>query len=490
MKPGDDIYLLAREILRGEPNMGKKRLADRLGVKTPTSRRLLWRFRGETEGHCDEPVYQKACKMKEANPDWGARRIARELHISVDHAKLYLARWIGAQTFYSRSETTSEPPGPQTSPEPPAAGSTLQDAVGQTTRDLCYRGSEVKTLEDLLVYAQVDTTVWQTERWVCNKWDVGARNPATGEILMAPLHQIRVSLRRRLVENSLQEFKKDLTEALKKEAPIRPAARAFRGEGMLEITLADLHYGKLCWGEECGLDYNPEIAEKFFWDAIEDLLAKSAGLKPERILFPVGNDFYHTDILGRTTTAGRPVDSAIVWKKAFVQGWRLLAAGIERLRNVAPVDVVVVSGNHDLMATVHVGEVLQAHFHRTEGVTVDTSPTQRKYVAYHKCLLGLTHGSEEKLSSLPLLLATERPEDWARSVPAAREFHVGHYHHKKSLQLTPAIDVSGVLVRVIPSLTPLDSWHASKGYKSKLAAEAYFWDPECGVTVTLTHTPG
>jgi hypothetical protein len=142
------------------------------------------------------------------------------------------------------------------------------------------------------------------------------------------------------------------------------------------------------------------------------------------------------------------------------------------------------------MSAFHLGEVLHAHFSRTDGVTVDNSPTQRKYVAYQKCLLGLTHGSEEKFSSLPMLLATERKEDWARSVPAGREFHIGHFHHKRSLQFLPAADVSGVLIRIIPSLTPLDSWHASKGYGSKLAAEAYFWDPECGVTATLTHSPG
>jgi hypothetical protein len=491
MKPSEDIYPKAREILRGEPTMGKKRLAVKLGVKTPTSRRLMERFRGETQGHNNDPVYQRVRKLKEAQPDWGAGRISQELNISEDHAKLHLARWIGAQGIQSKGGDPGAEPTASAAPEAPNAGSTLQDAVGQTTRDLCYRGSQIKTLEDLLRHAEVDTSVWQVERWVANKWDVGARNPATGEILTAPLFQVKVWLHRKIVENSLKEFTEALKEEFKKDAPTRPAIRrASPGQGMLEIALMDLHFGKLCWGEECGRDYNPEIAKRMFWDAIEDLLAKSAGLKPEKILFPVGNDFYHTDILGRTTTAGTPVDSSIVWKQAFVQGWRLLAQGIERLRAVAPVDVVVVNGNHDVQTAFHVGEVLWANFCRTEGVTVDNSPTQRKYVAFHKCLLGLTHGSEEKHSNLPMLMATERQDDWAKSTPAGREYHIGHFHHKKSLKLLPAEDVSGVLIRVIPSLTPLDAWHSSKGYGSKLAAEAYYWDPECGVTATLTHSPG
>ena len=490
MKPGDDIYERAREILRAEPMMGKKRLADRLGVKTPTSRRMIWRFRGETEGHSMDPIYQKVRNLKDANPDWGPGRIAQELGMTVDHAMMYMARWTGAQDFLSKARAVPQPTLTELTPAP-NAGSTLQDSVGETTRDLCYRGQQITTLEDLLMYAQVDTSVWEVERWVTNKWEVGARSPVTSEILTAPLVQIKAWLRRKQTEVSLEAFRAALAEELKQQAPVRPIIhRPYRGEGMLEIALMDLHFGKFCWGEECGRDYNADIAERMFWAAIEDLLAKSAGLRPEKILFPVGNDYYHTDILGRTTTAGTPVDSAIGWKQAFARGWRLLAQGIERLRAVAPVDVVVVSGNHDLMASVHLGEVLQAHFSKTEGVMIDNSPTQRKYVAYRKCLLGLTHGSEEKFSSLPLLLASERPEDWARSAPAAREFHIGHFHHKKSLHILPAADVSGVLIRIIPSLTPLDSWHASKGYFSKVAAEAYFWDPDCGVTMTLTHVPG
>jgi hypothetical protein len=166
-----------------------------------------------------------------------------------------------------------------------------------------------------------------------------------------------------------------------------------------------------------------------------------------------------------------------------------LAGAIERLRAIAPVQVVMVNGNHDVMSAFHLGEVLKGHFRSTSEVTVDNSPAQRKYVTHHKCFLGLTHGSEEKLSTLGLLLASERPEDWARSTLTSREWHIGHFHAKKSLKLLPAMDVGGVLVRVVPSLCPPDAWHASQGYGGKLAAEAYYWDPEHGVTATFTHSP-
>jgi hypothetical protein len=448
------------------------------------------RFRGETQGHSNDPVYQQVRRLKEAQPNWGAVQTSRELHISEDLARLHLMRWIGAQSFQLISGAGGAQPAVQPALELPNTGCSLQDAGGETTRDLCYFGTEIKTIEELLRHAIVDTSVWAVHRSLTDRWDIGKRNPSTGEILTAPLFQLKVWLRRKIVENSRKEFIEVLMANLKKEAPVRPAiCRPAPKGGMLEIALPDMHYTEVSWGKECGRDYNPEIAERMFWDAIEDFLAKTSGMKLERILFPVGNDILHADILGRTTTAGTPVETAIPWKQAFVQCSRLITQGIMRLLAIAPVHVVVVNGNHDVQSAFYLGEVLQAWFRQMPGVTVDNSPTQRKYVAWHKCLLGFTHGSEERHSNLPILMATERPEDWAKSNPAAREYHIGHFHQKRSLRLLPAEDVSGVLIRTIPSFRPLDAWHASKGYCGKLAAEAYYWDPERGVTATLTHSP-
>ena len=255
MKP-DDLYSRAREILLAEPTMGKKRLADKLGIRTPTSRRLLWRFRGETQGHSPDREYDSVRKLKEANPDWGVGRIAQALRISEDRVMLNLARWTGAQEFKGKPISTPGDSTTAATPDAPNAGSTLQDDVGETTRDLCYRGSQIRSLDDLLVYAQVDTSVWEVERWMSNKWEVGARNPATGEILTAPLFQVKAWLKRKIVENTLKEFAQELLEGLKKEAPApAPAKYPPQREGMLEIAMFDIHIEKLCW--ECNAGVIP-----------------------------------------------------------------------------------------------------------------------------------------------------------------------------------------------------------------------------------------
>ena len=92
LQPIDPLYERAKLILRVEPDMGKKRLAQALGVRTPTSRLLRERFWGETRGHSTDPTYQRVCQVKSMHPDWGANRVAEALGLTLDRAKFYLAR--------------------------------------------------------------------------------------------------------------------------------------------------------------------------------------------------------------------------------------------------------------------------------------------------------------------------------------------------------------------------------------------------------------
>jgi hypothetical protein len=54
-----------------------------------------------------------------------------------------------------------------------------------------------QTVEALLAICQVDLNVWVVERFVCNKWDMGAKD-ADGEIVVTPLFQIKAWLIRKI----------------------------------------------------------------------------------------------------------------------------------------------------------------------------------------------------------------------------------------------------------------------------------------------------
>ena len=74
---------------------------------------------------------------------------------------------------------------------------------------------------------------------------------------------------------------------------------------------------------------------------------------------------------------------------------------------IAPVDVLIVSGNNDEERSFYLGEVLSALYSNTDRIFVDNSAKKRKYYSYGNVLLGLTHGYHEKLKELKDLMAYE-----------------------------------------------------------------------------------
>jgi hypothetical protein len=432
-------------------------------------------------------LYQKFLALKTVNPNWGSKRISAAMGITVDIAQLFLARYAGAMTH--ATAPVGKPPAPEEADiAAPANGAELQVSGDDQNQSVSYRGARIRSIEDLLAFSETDTRIWEVERHVINKWEVGAKDPATGGILTEPLFQLKLWLRRKLAEQRLEQVLQRMLEQFKQAAPPRaPIKYAAGAQGMLEISIMDLHLGKYCWADETGRAYNPDITSKMFWAALEDWLCRASVCHPEQILFVVGNDFFNVDNFQKTTTQGTPQSETNSWQESFLAGRKLMVGAIERLTQVAPVKVLVVPGNHDMQRLWYLGTVLGAYFHTHPSVTIDYSCQPRKYVVYGKNLIGFCHGHAEKHDKLPMLMAVERPQDWAAA--RFREWHLGHFHSKKTKVFVAHQDLHSVQVRILPSICPPDAWHAAMGYTSKLAAEAYFWDRENGCVATFTHSP-
>lgn len=344
----------------------------------------------------------------------------------------------------------------------------------------------VRTLDELLAAGRVDMARWFVERWVLNSWEVGAKN-ADGGIDVEPLCQVKAWLK--------PVPGRDLGEALRESVLADMAAHAPRYAGvryvgprdgerhMLEVCPFDLHIGMLAWGPEAGVDYDSEIAERVLMNAVERILARASGYPIERILLPLGNDWLHADGTiagsGGQTARGTPLDVDTRHTKMFTTGRRIAVALVDELRQTAPVEVVVVPGNHDEATAFYMGDVLDAWYRNDAHVTVDNGPQPRKYKTYGQTLLGFTHGHQAKHDKLPLLMATESPREWADTV--YHEWHVGHLHRKGETITEDA----GTRTRVIPSLAAEDSWHAGSGYRHQRALEAFVWHETEGLAAVL-----
>jgi len=344
--------------------------------------------------------------------------------------------------------------------------------------------NRVVTVDQLLEIYSISLEDWDIEKQIVNTWEVGAKGP-DGKIVTTPLFQVKVWLatKKSVILNSLRE---DFIEDIKKLSPkvekIQYKAKVDKAPSLLELNIFDLHLGKIAWSEETGHEYNLDIASDIFHKCIEEFVEETQSKNIERIVFPIGNDFFNSDKAHpfNSTTKGTPQEEDARWQKTFRLGRQLIVDAINKLTQIAPVDVIMVPGNHDYERNFYLGDSLEGWFYNNPNVTVDNSANPRKYYKYGQVLIGYTHGNEEKVTDLPLIMAHERSTDWA--LATFKEFHLGHEHRKKEIKFKSTEEYQGVIIRYFNSLSATDSWHHKRGYiGAKRTAEALIWDKEKGL---------
>ena len=344
----------------------------------------------------------------------------------------------------------------------------------------------IKTLDDLIEVCQIDVEVWDVDRYVINKWEVGSQ--VDGQIIVEPLFQVKAWLKKNQQVSEMNRLRIEMTKELKSFAfkyPLMSYEKFDKGQ-LLEINIFDLHFGKLCWGLETGDNYDTKIARKRFLNAILAIISRVEGYDIKRIVFPIGNDFFNSDNSRNTTTNLTPQDEDLRWQKTYKAGRKLLIEGIDMLQTIAPVDVVVVQGNHDFERSFYVGDAMECWYNNNKNVSVNNNANPRKHYKFGECLITYTHGNNEKVSDLPLLVASEVPELWSKT--KYREIHVGHLHHKKEIKFLATQENKGITIRYMRSLSGTDAWHNLKGYKGGIqACEAFIWDENEGLICQFSH---
>ena len=163
---------------------------------------------------------------------------------------------------------------------------------------------------------------------------------------------------------------------------------------------------------------------------------------------------------------------------------------IDKFSKIAPVDVPFVPGNHDKETIYYLGEVLEAWYRNCPNVTIMNAPTLRKYYTWESTLIGYTHGNEEKHAHLPTIMALDVRKEWGNATHL--EWRVGHLHSRKDTAYsvtTQTNEQATVMVRQLPSLSPPDAWHASKGYLNQSTATLFVHEKKHGVIAQFTHRP-
>jgi hypothetical protein len=247
------------------------------------------------------------------------------------------------------------------------------------------------------------------------------------------------------------------------------------GDVLIEIATPDLHIGKLAHAAETGRrPYDVKIAIATFNRALEALIERTQHYRASEILFVCGNDLFNSDSPENTTTSGTAVSTDGRFFKTFRSTRQMIVQAIERLRQVAKVQVLICGGNHDRQSCYHLGDSLECYFHNDPQVVVNNLPAPRKYVEWGNVLLGFCHGDEGSPKDYPALMAAEQAQAWGRT--KFKEFHCGHFHSLKT------IEDHGVRVRLLSALTEADDWHSHMGYIGAIRqAQAFVWSKREGL---------
>lgn len=378
---------------------------------------------------------------------------------------------------------------------------------GQDFINVVCASKRILSQEDIIKQFNIDLSVWEVERFKVKtsegyrkdrqvSWHVENGNVTkgdvedTGKMLVVPLYHVEVRLVKKKKEVIAKNAIAIMMEDIKSFAPHYPIInyQKYNDGCLYEIDMFDVHFGRLTWEEESGESYDVKLAKNIITSTLHKLLSHAQNEKISKIVFPVGNDFFNVDSKFNTTTAGTPQQEDTRWQKTFRLGRKMMVEMIDSCSAIAPVDVVVVPGNHDEQRSFYLGEALECWYNNNPNVNINNDAKKRKYYKFGKNLIGYTHGSDEKLDRLPLLMANEQPELWAQT--KFREWHTGDKHNRKDISYISTNENNGMVVRILRSLASADAWTFNKGYIGALrASESFLWHPEDGLIAQFTATP-
>lgn len=271
---------------------------------------------------------------------------------------------------------------------------------------------------------------------------------------------------------NLEALVSELLGPIKGLAPLTPPPDQVQDELISVYPIGDQHHGMYAEASQTGKDYNHEISAQLLTSHI-DFLASSAPPSGTGLLIDVG-DFHHANCSKNETPAsGHAMHVTGSYGKIMYSGALALIACTRRLlERHKRVMVWIMPGNHNPDAAFATSMALAFYFHNEPRVEVDLGTSPFKFLRFGKNLIASHHGDGPKFSNLPLIMAVDRPQDWAET--EYRVWHCGHIHHK-TVKEEPGCDVE-----THRTVAPSNAWDHKKGYRSKREMQRIDYHCETG----------
>lgn len=326
-----------------------------------------------------------------------------------------------------------------------------EDFVKGTLRSERTASFEPNSHKELAIIHNVDLDVFQ----ITNYWSkLQPNGNYTSSIFCR---------RKQPQDYSIEDFKKFLKDYKSNYIPVPAVKHLIKKETVdLELSISDFHLAKK-YVDEKNLNVEKR-AEKFFGIA-EKLITRSANYyNIDTIVFPISNDFFHTDTYWNTSTKGTPQDVIAEYDKEYEVGFDVLVRTIQLLLKFSnKVKVVLVPGNHDRTKSFYLAHALNVFFKSEDRIQFIRDKDNEKAVVIGNTFIGYHHGNC-KLGELPMVFATHPKYSEKFGKAKYREIHTGDKHHYM------AKEEKGVRIQQMPSMSGADRWHKDNHYVHNIRA--------------------
>ena len=421
----------------------------------------------------DTPLSQKIIDEYKKDPDFNRQKFSNENDCNI--------RWV--YRVLQKHKTGKYPAQPHE--KPVIASDRIKRKFNNDSGSVEVNSFTCHTLDQALDLADIDLERWAVERYEVNNWQVtmkvvqkdGTEKPET-----KTNWQVKMWLKPRTIE-PLEIALRNLIKEIPKFTP--PKKHSFsvpKGDFAGEMALYDVHIGKLAWGKEVGQgDYDLHIGGKVLLDACEKNLNHLAPYKLSKIYYVLGNDFMHIENYTSTTPkAGHDLDTDSRLPKIYQKAKESFLKTVYMCREVAPVEILWIPGNHDIHASFFLSEVVKEHFKNDKMITVTNGPEHRKAVLWGNLLVGFAHDGSRRQVNFVNILPHFFPDMWGKS--KFREWHVGHKHKKEEIKYYPTQSAGGTIIRQIPTVSTIDFWHYDNVFVDAVpAGESFVWDKGNGI---------
>ena len=227
---------------------------------------------------------------------------------------------------------------------------------------------------------------------------------------------------------------------------------------MAVYPLGDPHIGMKAYKEEAGEDWDLEKSQKVFC-GIFDRMVKTTPSCDRAVIVNLGDYFHRDNVAGVTERHRHSLDTSGNYSMMVDTGFKIMLQMINSaLEHHKTVEVITAIGNHDDTGAMFLKAALNHMYANEPRVIIDASQSTFSYFKHGKCFFGVHHGHTCKAAKLPLVMATDKAEDWGSS--QHRYWLTGHIHHDTKTEF------SGCSVESFRTLAAKDNYAHSGGYRA------------------------